>query len=92
MRAQLTVIANPDSEPSSDILEQPCVPSSGYSQMDSDASARGGTALFNSPTQTNGIVAVSPAAYISRAGMEATSTMGTGSARSRHDDKLIDSA
>ena len=63
----------------------------GYmSQM--DLSARTGTALFNSPTQPNSIVAVSPGAYIARAGMhESTAVMNTGSATRRLDSTLIDS-
>jgi hypothetical protein len=58
----------------------------------SDMSARAGTALFNSPTHPNSIVAVSPSAYIARAGMhESTSVTDTGSARRRLDSTLIDS-
>ena len=60
--------------------------------MDSDMSARAGTALFNTPTHPNSIVAVSPSAYIARAGMhETTSVMNAGSARRRLDSTLIDS-
>jgi hypothetical protein len=57
-----------------------------------DMSARTSTALFNTPTQPNSIVAVSPSAYIARAGMhETTSVTNTGSARRRLDSTLIDS-
>ena len=60
--------------------------------MDSDMSARAGTALFNTPTHPNSIVAVSPSAYIARAGMhETTFVMNAGSARRRLDSTLIDS-
>ena len=60
--------------------------------MDSDMSARAGTALFNSPTNPNSIVAVSPSAYIARAGMhETTSVRNAGSVRRRLDSTLIDS-
>ena len=64
--------------------------STGYTNQ-MDMSTRTGTALFNSPTQPNSVVAVSPTAYIARAGMHgSTSRMSTDPSNRPYDSKLID--
>ena len=64
--------------------------STGYTNQ-MDMSTRTGTALLNSPTQPNSVVAVSPTAYIARAGMHgSTSRMSTDPSNRPYDSKLID--